>query len=126
MAGCWREPGRRSPDFGPWDPHLSTWKTLYVEISRARDRAELPTDDRAALKKQIKTVTGERIAAPAALGIGDNRVCPFRHNLNSVTPLNIGIYSSAPDLTVSDYQDSCAWGAGFRRDQAPRLSRSLR
>ena len=44
-------------------PHLTTQKTLYVEISRARDRAELVTDDRDALRERLEAVTGERIAA---------------------------------------------------------------
>ena len=44
-------------------PNLTTQKTLYVEISRARDRAELVTDDKAALKERLEAVTGERIAA---------------------------------------------------------------
>ncbi len=44
-------------------PHLTTQKSFYVEISRARDRAELVTDDRAALKEQLESVTGERISA---------------------------------------------------------------
>ncbi len=48
-------------------PHLTTQKSFYVEISRARDRAELVTDDRAALKEQLEAVTGERIAALEAL-----------------------------------------------------------
>ena len=43
-------------------------KMLYVEISRARDRAELVTDDKAGLKEQIEALTGERIAALEALG----------------------------------------------------------
>ena len=44
--------------------------SLYVEISRARDRAELVTDDRAALKEQLEALAGERIAALEALGEG--------------------------------------------------------
>ena len=48
-------------------PHLTTQKTLYVEISRARERAELVTDDRAALRERLETVTGERIAALEAV-----------------------------------------------------------
>ena len=48
-------------------PNLTTQKTLYVEISRARDRAELVTDDRAALREQLEAVTGERIAALEAV-----------------------------------------------------------
>ena len=44
-------------------PHLTTQKSFYVEISRALDRAELVTDDRAALKEQLEAATGDRIAA---------------------------------------------------------------
>ena len=35
--------------------------------SRARDRAELVTDDKAALKEQLEALTGERIAALEAV-----------------------------------------------------------
>ena len=44
-------------------PHLTTQKTFYVEISRARHRAELVTDDRDALRERIEAATGERVAA---------------------------------------------------------------
>ena len=47
--------------------HLTTQKTLYVEISRARDRAELVTDDRNALRERLEAITGERIAALEAI-----------------------------------------------------------
>ena len=46
---------------------------LYVEITRARDRAELVTDDKAALREQIQALTGERIAALEALGDGKSK-----------------------------------------------------
>ena len=46
---------------------------LYVEISRARDRAELVTDDRAGLREQLEAVTGERIAALEAVGPEDRK-----------------------------------------------------
>ena len=49
-------------------PNLTNQKMLYVEISRARDRAELVTDDKAALREQIQALTGERIAALEAVG----------------------------------------------------------
>ena len=39
-----------------------------MEISRARDRAELVTDDAKALREQLEAVTGERIAALEAIG----------------------------------------------------------
>ena len=44
-------------------PNLTTQKSFYVEISRARDRAELVTDDRERLKEQLEAATGERISA---------------------------------------------------------------
>jgi len=47
---------------------LTTQKSFYVEISRARDRAELVTDDREALRETLQAVTGERIAALEAVG----------------------------------------------------------
>ena len=46
---------------------LTTQKTLYVEISRARLRAELVTDDRNALRERLEIATGERIAALEAV-----------------------------------------------------------
>ncbi len=49
-------------------PALTTQKYLYVEISRARDRAELVTDDAAALKERLEAVTGERISALEGIG----------------------------------------------------------
>ena len=49
-------------------PHLTTQKSFYVEISRARDRAELVTDDAAELRAQLQAVTGERIGALEGIG----------------------------------------------------------
>ena len=49
-------------------PHLTTQKGFYVEISRARDRAELVTDDAAGLRTQLQAATGERIAALEGIG----------------------------------------------------------
>ncbi len=49
-------------------PHLTTQKSFYVEISRARERAELVTDDAAELRAQLEAVTGERIAALEGIG----------------------------------------------------------
>ena len=49
-------------------PHLTTQKSFYVEISRARDRAELVTDDAKALREQLEAATGERIAALEGIG----------------------------------------------------------
>ena len=49
-------------------PQLTTAKAFYVEISRARDRAEFVTDDARALKERLETVTGERISAHESIG----------------------------------------------------------
>ena len=51
-------------------PHLTTQKSFYVEISRARDRAELVTDDAKGLCERLEVATGERLAALE--GIGEN------------------------------------------------------
>ncbi|MCY4488009.1 MAG: conjugative relaxase [Deltaproteobacteria bacterium] len=48
--------------------HLTTQKSFYVEISRARDRAEVVTDDAKELCAQLQAVTGERIAALEGIG----------------------------------------------------------
>ena len=48
-------------------PHLTTQKSFYVEISRARYRAELVTDDAARLRERLEATTGERIAALEAV-----------------------------------------------------------
>ena len=60
-------------------PNLTTQRMLYVEISRAHDRAELVTDDRAALREQLEAATGERIAALEAVG-------PEHERANARTP----------------------------------------
>ena len=49
-------------------PHLTTAKSFYVKISRARDRAELVTDDAAALRERLQMVTGECISALEGIG----------------------------------------------------------
>ncbi|MCZ0952149.1 MAG: AAA family ATPase, partial [Rhodospirillaceae bacterium] len=49
-------------------PYLTTQKSFYVEISRARDRAELVTDDAERLKEQLERATGERISALEGVG----------------------------------------------------------
>ena len=51
-------------------PHLTTQKSFYVEISRARDRAELVTDDARALRERLEAVTGERLSALEGIGEG--------------------------------------------------------
>ena len=49
-------------------PYLTTQKSFYVEISRARDRAELVTDDARVLRERLQAVTGERISALEGIG----------------------------------------------------------
>ena len=44
-------------------PHLTTQRTFYVAISRARDRAELITDDAARLSQHLERATGEHVTA---------------------------------------------------------------
>ena len=49
-------------------PHLTTQKSIYVESSRAHDRAEFLTNDATGRCKQLEAVTGERISALAGIG----------------------------------------------------------
>ena len=52
-------------------PHLTTQKSFYVEISRARDSAELVTDDAGKLKEHLEEATGERISALEGIGAAE-------------------------------------------------------
>ena len=45
------------------NPNLTNQKAFYVAISRARDHAELFTDDARKLSEQLERATGERISA---------------------------------------------------------------
>ena len=45
------------------NPNLTNQKSFYVAISRARDHAELVTDDARKLSEQLERATGERISA---------------------------------------------------------------
>ncbi len=47
---------------------MARQSSTLLEISRARHRAELVTDDAAALKEQLEAVTGERISALEGIG----------------------------------------------------------
>ena len=49
-------------------PRLTTTKSFYVEISRARDRAELVTDDVKMLEERLAIASGERISALQSIG----------------------------------------------------------
>ena len=64
-------------------PRLTTAKSFYVEISRARDRAELVTDDARALRERLEAVTGERISALEGIG---EVVGPERGRNEKATP----------------------------------------
>ncbi|MDE0230374.1 MAG: relaxase domain-containing protein [Spirochaetaceae bacterium] len=64
-------------------PHLTTQKSFYVEISRARDRAELVTDDATALKEQLEAVTGERVSALEGIGEAKRAV----HGKQEISPV---------------------------------------
>ena len=84
-------------------PKLTTQKSFYVEISRARDRAELVTDDATALREQLEAVTGERISALEGIG---EAVQPEHEKEAKVLP---GVEppvreASAPSLTEPDME----------------------
>ena len=55
-------------------PKLSTQKSFYVEISRARHNAELVTDDAKALRETLETATGERVSALEGIGAAEREL----------------------------------------------------
>ena len=52
-------------------PKLSTQKSFYVEISRARHGAELVTDDARTLRETLEAATGERVSALEGIGAAE-------------------------------------------------------
>ena len=100
-------------------PHLTTAKAFYVEISRARDRAELVTDDAKALRERLETVTGERISALEGI---DESVRP-EPGLDGKTPLE-------RETTERELADSSSPGMKTGREmpraEAPEPGRGKR
>ena len=76
-------------------PHLTTQKSFYVEISRARDRAELVTDDALRLRERLEATTGERISALEA-------IAPRQREARE---MGAGVDDGAPGRTVLEHPD---------------------
>ena len=93
-------------------PTLTTAKAFYVEISRARDRAVLVTDDAQALKERLEAVTGERISALEGIGEGVERERGREEKapLDRERPDRERAAPSSPDRE---------YGREVRRDKAP-------
>ncbi len=95
-------------------PLLTTAKAFYVEISRARDRAELVTDDARALRERLEAVTGERISALE--GIGESVQTERGHGKNGEALTSVerrGPEASAPPTPEREV------GPSPSRDRAP-------
>ncbi len=88
-------------------PHLTTQKSFYVEISRARERAELITDDASDLRAQLQAVTGERIAA-----------------LEGIGEMPRGASGKAPDVDRANTPDRAASDPAQRDGPAPGRERA--
>ena len=93
-------------------PHLTTAKSFYVEISRARDRAELVTDDAVALGERLETVTGERLSALEGIGeaFRPERETDRKASLDREGPDRETAAPSSPDKDI---------GRGSSPDKAP-------
>ncbi len=78
-------------------PHLTTRKSFYVEISRARHRAELVTDDAKALREQLEAVTGERIAALEAIEPAADKAISKEEGRNAAAGTELTPRSREPD-----------------------------
>ena len=108
-------------------PHLTTLKSFYVEISRARHDAELVTDDATALREQLEAVTGERIAALEAVepamdkaaekdngrdrsaGLGADRT-------SGSTDSGRGVAKEAPELPAKEAEPQKVRDRGFEME----------
>ena len=101
-------------------PHLTTQKSFYVEISRARDRAELVTDDVAELRAQLQAVTGDRIAALEGIGEMSREVSS---RAAAIAPMS----RTAPDQGIGTEPAGERSGTGLtpadRESPAPERSR---
>ncbi len=112
-------------------PHLTTQKSFYVEISRARDRAELVTDDAARLRERLELTTGERISAleavAAAEGVAQETVAKAPHGLKPEEPERARERErekSAPPGMPAERGDD-AEGARDRRPEEPAREKSV-
>ena len=79
-------------------PHLTTQKSFYVEISRARYRAELVTDDALRLRERLEATTGERISALEAIASAQR----------DVPEKAVGVDDRAPGRTMPERPDPSA------------------
>ena len=94
-------------------PQLTTQKSFYVEISRARDRAELVTDDARALREQLEAMTGERLAALEA-------VTPERATGQAIG-LDAGRSSGRESEEFSSQERDRAPGPGLEQARTPKI-----
>ena len=82
-------------------PHLTTQKSFYVEISRARHRAELVTDDANALREHLETATGDRVAALEGIAATADR-SPERSTGQARVNIDLGEPVRAPSPQTPD------------------------
>ena len=80
-------------------PHLTTQKSFYVEISRARHRAELVTDDATALREHLETATGERVSALEGIGAVAERSVVRDRTESRVVETTPDMPAETPDKT---------------------------
>ncbi len=66
-------------------PRLTTQKSFYVEISRARHSAELVTDDAKALRETLEAATGERVSALEGIGAAEKALAEEKGKRRAVT-----------------------------------------
>ena len=87
-------------------PHLTTLKSFYVEISRARHDAELVTDDATALRERLEAVTGERIAALEAVEPAIDRAAAKEDGRDRSEAIGAERTSRAPDAGRETAKDA--------------------
>ena len=95
-------------------PALTTQKSLYVEISRARDRAELVTDDAQALRERLEGVTGERLSTLEGIGEHASRGASATNGPPGRRRSRRG--TGRPSRNRRRRRRCARWASGYRQD----------
>ena len=103
-------------------PKLSTQKSFYVEISRARLNAELVTDDANALRETLEAATGERVSAREGVGAADKAFTEEKER-GGGKDRGRGL-EGLPERPAGTQDEAANKGREPERDKAPELERT--
>ena len=104
-------------------PKLSTQKSFYVEISRARHSAELVTDDAKTLRETLEAATGERVSALEGIGAAEKALAEEKaRGEEKERGRGLGEMPERPSGTRDEAADR---GREPEREKAPEKERAV-